>query len=247
MKPLLQLDRLTVSIGDSTIIDTFSLTLEPGSVHGIMGPNGSGKSTLANVISGHPRYTVREGDIVYDGSSVRELSPDKRAQRGMFVSFQHAPEIPGIPILTFLKEAHRACTGVDIDLDAFHEQVCAYADLVGLKREMLERTVNDKFSGGEKKRFELLQVLLLKPRLTIFDEIDSGLDVDALKVVATVINTIRSEKPLSCFVIITHYNRLWQYIRPDYVHIMMGGRLVQSGSAALADSIQAQGYQQHAL
>lgn len=226
MKQLLTIKNLTVSIEDQEIIKNFNLQINAGSVHALMGPNGSGKSSLANTLMGHPRYCVKSGTIFFNEIDITNFSPDKRAKQGLFLAFQYPQEVPGVQVFTFLKEA----------------QLCTYLQLLSMDESFAYRNVNEGFSGGEKKRFELLQLLMLKPKLAILDEIDSGLDVDALKIVAQGLAFARKENPNLSIILITHYQRILNYIEPDFVHVMQDGQLVQSGNASLAHAIDKQGY-----
>ncbi len=233
---------LCVSIGDTAILTNLSLSLAPGSVHAIMGPNGSGKSTLAHTVAGNPLYTVTNGTLWFDGENITNLSPDKRARRGLFLSFQQPLAIPGLQVFSFLKEAYRAISKKEFDADLFEKQLASYCALLQMDTSFLYRNCNDGFSGGERKRFELLQLLVLRPQFVILDEIDSGLDVDALGLVARVIALLKKENPRSMFLIITHYKRVLEYVVPNYVHILCEGRLVDSGDASLIHVVDQKGY-----
>ena len=241
---LLEIKNLHARIGDTEILHGIDLTINRGEVHAIMGPNGSGKSTLSYVLSGRDGYEVTNGDILLDGESVLEMEADERARAGMFLAFQYPVELPGVGGMAFLRAAVNARlreAGQDeIDQLEFVKMVRAEAKDLGIKDDMLKRAVNVGFSGGEKKRYEILQMALLKPSLAILDETDSGLDVDALKIVSEGVNALRSAE---CgMLVITHYQRLLNHIVPDYVHILAGGRIVKSGDKSLALDVEQNGY-----
>ena len=244
MSALLELKNLHVTVEDKEILKGIDLTIGPGEVHAIMGPNGSGKSTLAYVLTGRDGYEVTEGEVLYDGRNLLELAPEERAAQGVFLAFQYPVEIPGVPNTTFLKEALNAVRrerGED-DLDAmqFIKLLRQTVKEMGIADEMLKRAVNVGFSGGEKKRNEMLQMTLLKPRLAVLDETDSGLDIDALKTVADGVNALRS--PERSMLVITHYQRLLTYIVPDRVHVLAQGRIQRSGGKELALELEKKGY-----
>lgn len=242
MPTLLAINSLSVSIESKYIIQDFSLHVAPGQIHAIMGPNGSGKSTLAHTLMGNPTYQVTAGALLFEGSPLLDLSPDKRAQKGLFLVFQHPYEIPGLTIFTFLKEAYQAITQKLISVSDFTELLHEKMQLLSMDPQIAQRAVNEGFSGGEKKRFEMLQVLLFKPKLVVLDEIDSGLDIDALKLVCSTLEVVRKENPATSFIIITHYHRILQHITPDYVHILCQGKLVKSSGHELAEQIEKNGY-----
>ncbi len=235
---------LRVNVGDTEILKGISLRIEPGKVHAIMGPNGSGKSTLAHVISGRPGYEVTGGSVSFDGADVLEMEPEERAALGLFLAFQYPVEIPGVTNTTFLKtafNAQRKARGEkEIDPMAFLKLLREKAKLLHLPDEMLKRPLNVGFSGGEKKRNEMLQMAVLTPKLAILDETDSGLDIDALRIVAEGVNAQRS--PDRSFLVITHYQRLLDYIVPDVVHVLAKGRIVETGDADLARRLEKTGY-----
>ncbi len=241
---LLEIKNLHACIGDSKILHGIDLTIERGEVHAIMGPNGSGKSTLSYVLSGRDGYEVTDGDILLDGESVLEMEADERARAGVFLAFQYPVELPGVSGMAFLRAAVNArlreAGEAEIDQLEFVKMVRAEAKGLGIKDEMLKRAVNVGFSGGEKKRYEILQMALLKPSLAILDETDSGLDVDALKIVSEGVNLLRSAE--RGMLVITHYQRLLNHIVPDYVHILAGGRIVKSGDKTLALEVEENGY-----
>ena len=241
---LLEIKNLHARIGDTEILHGIDLTINRGEIHAIMGPNGSGKSTLSYVLSGRDGYEVTDGDILLDGESVLEMEADERARAGMFLAFQYPVELPGVGGMAFLRAAVNARlreAGQDeVDQLEFVKMVRAEAKDLGIKDDMLKRAVNVGFSGGEKKRYEILQMALLKPSLAILDETDSGLDVDALKIVSEGVNALRSAE--RGMLVITHYQRLLNHIVPDYVHILAGGRIVKSGDKSLALEVEQNGY-----
>ena len=241
---LLEIKNLHARIGDTEILHGIDLTISRGEVHAIMGPNGSGKSTLSYVLSGRDGYEVTDGDILLDGESVLEMEADERARAGMFLAFQYPVELPGVGGMAFLRAAVNARlreAGQDeVDQLEFVKMVRAEAKDLGIKDDMLKRAVNVGFSGGEKKRYEILQMALLKPSLAILDETDSGLDVDALKIVSEGVNALRSAE--RGMLVITHYQRLLDHIVPDHVHILAGGRIVKSGDKTLALEVEQNGY-----
>ncbi len=235
---------LRISVEDKEILQGISLVVEPGKVHAIMGPNGSGKSTLAHVISGRPGYTVTGGSVTFNGVNVLELEPEERAALGLFLAFQYPVEIPGVTNTIFLKtafNAQRKARGEkEMDPMAFLKLLREKAKLLQLPDEMLKRPLNVGFSGGEKKRNEMLQMAVLAPKLAILDETDSGLDIDALRIVAEGVNAQRA--PDRSFLVITHYQRLLDYIVPDVVHVLAGGRIVETGGPDLARQLEKTGY-----
>lgn len=241
---LLEIKNLHVSVGETQILKGISLALNPGEVHAIMGPNGTGKSTLSNVIAGREGYDVTEGQVLLDGQDVLAMSADERARAGIFLAFQYPVEIPGVTTSAFLKTAinakRRAAGEPEIDAMEFLNLVKAKTKALEMPYDMIKRALNVGFSGGEKKRAEVLQMTLLEPRVAILDETDSGLDIDALKVVSDGVNALRSAE--RSFLIITHYQRLLDYIVPDHVHVLVGGRIVASGDKALAKQLEAEGY-----
>ncbi len=239
---MLRLSQVTILLEQKPIVENLSLTIEPGTVHALMGPNGSGKSTLALTLMGHPRYEVVSGSITFNGEDLLALPVEKRARTGLFLACQYPPAIPGVQVLIFLKESHRMLTCQDISVAAFKELVAAAFDAVKLDHSFMYRYVHEGFSGGEKKRFEIAQLILFKPRLAILDEIDSGLDVDALVTIARVLNDLKIQNPALSLLIITHYNRVLEYIQPNQVHILSKGKLWLSGDKELAQSIERRGY-----
>ncbi len=246
MDKLLEIKNLHVKIGDKEILKGVDLTIAPGEVHAVMGPNGAGKSTLSAVLAGRPGYEVTEGSILYKGENLLEKTPEERAWAGIFLSFQYPIEIPGVTITAFMKaavNAKRKAQGLpELKAGDFLKQMKEKMALVQMKPEFARREVNVGFSGGEKKRNEIFQMALLDPQLSILDETDSGLDVDALKVVADGVNSLRS--PEKSAVIITHYQKLLEYVRPDVVHVLKDGRMVKTGGRELIDLIESQGFDQ---
>ncbi len=238
-----QIEGLRAKIENKEILKGLDLTIKNGEVHAIMGPNGTGKSTLASVLMGHPKYEVTEGTVTLDGEDLLEMSVDERARAGLFLGMQYPSEIPGVTNADFLRSAINARRGEgnEISLMKFIRQLEGKMKELEMNPEFAHRYLNEGFSGGEKKRNEILQMLLLEPRLTILDEIDSGLDIDALRIVADGVNSMRGED--RSFLIITHYQRLLNYIKPDFVHVMMQGRIVRSGGPELAERLENEGYE----
>ncbi|WP_013323187.1 Fe-S cluster assembly ATPase SufC [Gloeothece verrucosa] len=241
---ILSVRNLTANVDGKPILKGVNLEIKAGEVHAIMGRNGSGKSTFSKVLTGHPEYEVTGGEIFYKGENLLEKEPEKRALEGIFLAFQYPLEIPGVSNLDFLRVAYNARQkhlGLEeIDTFDFEDLVQEKLDIVKMNPSFLERSLNEGFSGGEKKRNEILQMALLDPTLAILDEIDSGLDIDALKIVANGVNQLA--KPDNAFLLITHYQRLLNYIEPDFVHVMYDGRIVKSGTKELALELEAQGY-----
>jgi Fe-S cluster assembly ATP-binding protein len=242
---LLDIDNLHVRIGDNEILRGLSLAVHAGEVHAIMGPNGSGKSTLAQVIAGHEDYEVTGGSVTFEGANLLELAPEERARAGIFLGFQYPVEIPGVNNAYLLKaavNAKRVHEGKP-EIDAFEFLKLARETMaqLGMDPKFLNRGVNEGFSGGEKKRNEILQLAMLEPKLAILDETDSGLDIDALKAVASGVNAMR--KPERAIVLVTHYQRLLDYVEPDYVHVLSEGRIVRSGDKSLALELEERGYE----
>jgi Fe-S cluster assembly ATP-binding protein len=231
---------LKASIGDKEILKGVNLSIFSGEVHAIMGKNGSGKSTLSNIILGHPNYNVTNGDILFQGKSILSLKPDERARLGIFLSFQYPTAIPGVTVANFLRTMLKGMQGRDIPVKEFRQILKKETTALKIEESFMGRYVNDGFSGGEKKRNEILQLSLLKPALSILDETDSGLDIDALKIVCDGINANRS--PESAFLLITHYQRMLNYVVPDKVHVFMDGKIVLSGDKSLALELEEKGY-----
>jgi Fe-S cluster assembly ATP-binding protein len=231
--------------GTKEILKGVDLTIKSGEIHAVMGPNGSGKSTLAYSIAGHPKYTVTKGEILLDGVDVLEMSVDERAKAGLFLAMQYPVEIPGVSVSNFLRTAKTAITGEAPALRTWIKDV--REAMAGLKIDSTfsERNVNEGFSGGEKKRHEILQLELLKPRFAILDETDSGLDVDALKIVSEGVNRAHKDNDLGVLMI-THYTRILKYIKPDFVHVFVDGKIAEQGGAELADQLEAEGYDRYA-
>lgn len=243
----LHIDNLHVSIireGEETveILKGVNLTVESGKTHAIMGPNGSGKSTLSYAIAGHPRYTVTQGSIILDGKDVLAMSVDERAKAGLFLAMQYPVEVPGVSMSNFLRTAATALRGEAPKLRTWIKEVKTAADELGIDQSFLHRSVNEGFSGGEKKRHEILQLSLLHPKFALLDEIDSGLDVDALRVVSEGINKYQAEDN-GGIVLITHYTRILRYITPDFVHVFSDGRIIESGGPELAHELEEHGYE----
>ena len=241
---LLKINDLHAETSGKKILQGLELEIKPGEVHAIMGPNGSGKSTLGKVLARHPEYNVTRGNLAFKGEAIHGLEPHEIAQQGLFLAFQYPTEIPGVSNMEFLKasvDAHHKANGKEqLNTTDFVRSVRALAEELGLNAEFLKRGVNEGFSGGEKKRNEILQLKLLNPELAILDETDSGLDIDALKVVAKGINDFRSDQ--NAILLITHYQRLLDYIVPDYVHVLADGKIAQSGDKTLALELEQKGY-----
>ncbi|MCC6931040.1 MAG: Fe-S cluster assembly ATPase SufC [Gemmatimonadaceae bacterium] len=241
---MLVIRNLRASVADKEILKGISLTVNAGGVHAIMGPNGSGKSTLAQVLAGHPGYEVTGGSVEYEGKDLLEMEPEARAHAGVFLAFQYPIEIPGVSNAYFLRTAYnevRKANGEEeVDPMDFLDIMTEKLKLVEMDEAMLQRSVNTGFSGGEKKRNEILQMAVLEPRLAILDETDSGLDIDALRIVAHGVNTLK--RPDRATIVVTHYQRLLEYIVPDYVHVLANGRIVKSGGKELALELEAKGY-----
>ncbi|MCC7195957.1 MAG: Fe-S cluster assembly ATPase SufC [Gemmatimonadaceae bacterium] len=241
---MLKIENLHATAGGKEILKGVSLTVNAGEVHAIMGPNGSGKSTLAQVIAGHPGFEVTQGSIVYDGENLLDLQPEERAQHGVFLAFQYPVEIPGVTNAYFLRSAYneirKARGEQQVDPMEFLDVMEQKLKLVDMDPDMLHRSVNAGFSGGEKKRNEILQMAVLEPKLAILDETDSGLDIDALRVVAGGVNALK--KPTNATIVVTHYQRLLNYIVPDKVHVLAHGKIVKSGGKELALELEARGY-----
>ena len=242
---MLSIENLHVNVGDKAILKGINLQINPGEVHAIMGPNGAGKSTLSHVLSGKAGYTVTEGKAIYDGKDLLDMAPELRAREGVFLAFQYPVEIPGVSNIYLLKAALnsiRKHKGLDeVDAMDFLTLVKDKIKLLQMDKEFLYRAVNEGFSGGEKKRNEILQAAILEPKLCILDETDSGLDIDALKIVAEGVNSLRS--PDRSFLMITHYQRLLDHIKPDFVHVLADGKIVKSGGPELALELEEKGYQ----
>ena len=238
---LLHIEDLRVEVEGKEILKGLNLSLDKGEIHAIMGPNGSGKSTLAYVLTGRPGYEVTGGKVLYNGEDILDLAPDERAQRGIFLAFQYPTEVPGVSVVNFMRTAYNAIhPDKQKSAMAFRMYLQEKIDLLEIPSELVDRYVNQGFSGGEKKRNEILQMAVLQPELAILDETDSGLDIDALKHVSSGVNKLAG--PAVGILMITHYQRLLNYIRPSTVHVLMGGRVVRSGGFELAEQLEAEGY-----
>jgi len=247
-RPILSIKNLKVTVENKEILNDITLDVMPGQVHAIMGPNGSGKSSLAYTLMGHPRYSIDAGSIEIDQELINDLSPDKRAKKGLFLAMQHPYEIEGVPYKHFLRQAYNAMydgTPQQLRLKEFNIYLAEKMALLKMDAAYAERPINVGFSGGEKKRAEILQLAVLQPRIAILDEIDSGLDVDALKIVCSGINTAKQQNPHMAIIIITHYPRILDFIKPDFVHVLAQGKIVKSGNAHLAQEIEQSGYQEN--
>jgi len=248
---LLELKNLHVALEDGTeIVKGVDLAVDPNEVHAVMGPNGSGKSTLAYALMGHPAYRITEGDVLLDGESILELEADERAQRGLFLAFQYPHAVPGVTVTSFLRSAinsiRKAKNGGQDDpipIPEFRKEIFAQMDRLKVSRELASRYLNDGFSGGEKKRVEILQMAMLRPRIAVLDETDSGLDIDALRVVAGGVKELVG--PEMGALVITHYQRILDYITPDFVHVFIDGRIVEEGGPELAHKLEAGGYERY--
>jgi Fe-S cluster assembly ATP-binding protein len=241
--PLLEVEDLHVAVGDAEILRGVDLAVGDGELHALMGPNGSGKSTLASTVLGNPSYTVTRGAIRFQGEDVTAWAPDARAKVGMFLAFQYPEEIPGVPVLQFLRQAVSARLGEDRSVLEIRLAMLEWMARLGMDPTFGERHLNEGFSGGEKKRNEILQMALLDPVVAILDETDSGLDIDALGVVAEGVKTVRAERHTMGVLLVTHYTRILDLLRPDVVHVMVGGRIVEHGGPDLADRLETEGYE----
>ena len=245
---VLEIKNLHVSVeaesGEREILKGVDLTIKSGETHAIMGPNGSGKSTLAYSIAGHPKYSISGGSVTLDGVDVIEMSVDERARAGLFLAMQYPVEVPGVSVSNFLRSAATAIRGEAPKVRTWVGEVKEAMGALGMDPAFSERNVNEGFSGGEKKRHEILQMELLKPKIAILDETDSGLDVDALRIVSEGVNRIKGKSEIA-IMLITHYTRILRYIKPDFVHVFAGGRIVEQGGAELADRLEAQGYAEY--
>ncbi|MEZ5170918.1 MAG: Fe-S cluster assembly ATPase SufC [Acidimicrobiia bacterium] len=246
-EPLLLLDDLHVRVADTTddadaILQGLSLALPVGEVHALMGPNGSGKSTLANTLLGNPSYEITRGRILFKGEDVTALSTDERAARGMFLGFQHPEEIPGVSVLNFLRQALSARKGIDMSVLEVRMGLMEWTKRLGMDDSFQDRYLNEGFSGGEKKRNEILQMAMMEPDVAVLDETDSGLDIDALRVVSEGITEVRTDRPDLGILLITHYRRILEHLTPDAVHILLDGRIVESGGPELAERLEEAGF-----
>ena len=247
-EPLLKIENLHAVIAEdgTEILRGVDLEIGRGEIHAIMGPNGSGKSTLAKVLSGHPAYEVTDGEVWFQGQNLLELEVDERARAGVFLAFQYPVDIPGVSIANFMRTAMQANRpDEELDIFDFQDALVDRMSLLEMDASFAERSVNLGFSGGEKKRNEILQLALLKPSLAVLDETDSGLDIDALKIVSKAVNALYRERADMSLLVITHYQRLLDYITPDHVHVMVSGRIARSGGAELAHELEAEGYEEY--
>ncbi len=239
--PLLEINDLHVTVEGVEVLKGVSLTLNRGEKHAIMGPNGSGKSSMANAIAGHPAYEITSGSVKIDGEDLLEMDATERALAGLFLAFQYPMAVPGVSVTAFMRSAMKARHGDSADaLRQFRKDLNAAFELLEMKKEFADRFVNDGFSGGEKKRFEILQMAMLKPKVAILDETDSGLDIDALKIVSKGVNAVAGDD--NAVLMVTHYQRILNYVKPDHVHVLMNGRIVQSGGPELAHKLEDLGY-----
>jgi Fe-S cluster assembly ATP-binding protein len=243
--PILEIKNLKASINNIEILKGLNLTVNEGEIHAIMGPNGSGKSTFSKVIAGHPAYQVLSGDIFFKGQSIVSLEPDERSHLGIFLAFQYPIEIPGVSNEDFLRLAYnsklKSNNQIEIDPIEFLSLISEKLKIIDMASTFLSRNVNEGFSGGEKKRNEILQMSLLNPELAILDETDSGLDIDALKIISKGINTYMNQN--KAIILITHYQRLLDYVKPDYIHVMQDGKIIKTGNAQLAEELEKKGYE----
>jgi len=242
MNKVLQLQSVDIISNEKVVVKNLNLSINSGEIHAIMGPNGSGKSSLAFAIMGHPGYEVRSGSVTFFGDNITALPPEKRAKRGLFLAFQYPYEIPGASVFSVLKSCYTAITGKLVSFSSFSALLHEKMDLLKIDKTFASRSLNDGFSGGEKKKFEILQMLLLKPKLAILDEIDSGLDIDSLQIVSDAIVNLKKENPDMCLLIITHYSNILKRVHPDFVHIMSGGKIRESGDFLVAKIVEQQGY-----
>ena len=238
--PLLEIDALRANVAGNEILTGLNLTIRPGEVHAIMGPNGSGKSTLANTLMGNPRYEVTGGEVRFLGEALDGMAPDERARRGLFLAFQYPVAVPGVTVVNFLRQAVNAVRGEEVPVREFRQELFQKMELLKVDRDFARRYLNDGFSGGEKKRAEMLQLAMLQPRMAVLDETDSGLDIDALRTVADGVNALMHEN--MGLLLITHYQRLLNYIKPQFVHVLIDGRIVRSGGPELAVELEESGY-----
>ena len=241
-EPLFSIENLHVGTEDATILRGVTLDIGPGELHALMGPNGSGKSTLAATLMGSPEYKVSAGRVLFRGDDITDWSADERAKAGLFLAFQYPQSIVGVSVLNFLRQAAGARRGEEISILRLRMQIMDWMDRLGIDPAFADRFLNEGFSGGEKKRNEILQMAILRPDMAILDETDSGLDIDALKTVASGVHTVRDENPQMGTLAITHYLRLLEYLAPDHVHILIDGCIVESGDMALAERLEADGY-----
>ena len=242
MTDILEIKNLHVNIKNQEILKGVNLKLELGKVYALMGPNGSGKSTLANTLMGHPNYKITQGEILFNGKDMSSLTPDERAKLGLFLSFQYPSEIPGLTILNFLKEAYNSVKKEQIGILDFKKKLETKAEELEMDKKFLLRSLNEGFSGGEKKKAEILQMVTLEPKLAILDETDSGLDIDAIRIVSKGVNSLKDEN--KTVFIITHYKRILEYIKPDKIFVMYNGKIISEGDPDLADKLEKEGYEE---
>jgi len=240
----LQIEKLEATVEGKPILKGIDLVVKQGETHALMGPNGSGKSTLANVLMGRPGYKLTAGRVLFKGEDITKLTADQRAQRGLFLAMQYPVEIPGVSVVNFLRTAYKSVKGEEINALEFRKHMKEKMKLLGVEDEMVQRYVNQGFSGGEKKKNEILQLAVLEPEIAVLDETDSGLDIDALRVVSGGINRVR-EAGRTGLLLITHYTRILRYVQPDFVHVFVGGRIVEEGGAELADKLEDEGYERY--
>lgn len=238
---LLEIKNLHTKIEDKTILKGLNLTIRPGEIHVLMGPNGAGKSTLANTLMGHPGFEVTEGELLFNGEDIQALKVDERAKRGLFLSFQYPEEVPGVTVENFLRTAKAAITGAPQNLIPFRKLLREKMQVLEIDGEHAGRYLNVGFSGGEKKKNEILQMAILEPKLAILDETDSGLDIDAVRIVSEGVKRLSNEQ--NAILVITHYNKILDYLKPDYVHVLVDGRIVKSGDVTLANQIDEAGFE----
>tara|TARA_B100000949_G_scaffold234866_1_gene255393 strand:+ start:3554 stop:4309 length:756 start_codon:yes stop_codon:yes gene_type:complete len=244
MQSTLDIKNLHVSVEGKPILKGLNLTVNKGENHAIMGPNGSGKSTLANTLMGHPKYVVDKGDILLDGENIVKLSPDKRAKKGLFLAFQYPHEVSGVSVFNFLRASFNSISETPdskpLSIIGFRKYLREKMEILGVEESFVKRYLNEGFSGGEKKKSEILQMAVLKPKIAVLDETDSGLDIDALKIVSEAINIMSG--PDLGILLITHYQRILKYVKPEFVHVLIDGRIVKSGSMSLAEELENKGY-----
>jgi Fe-S cluster assembly ATP-binding protein len=238
---LLKIKKIKTQIEGKEILKGLNLEIRKGEIHAIMGPNGAGKSTLANTLMGHPKYEVTDGEMILEGEVINDLKANERAKRGLFLSFQYPEEIPGVTVENFLRTAKIAVTGKPLKVMAFKKALKEKMELLEMKEEYAQRYLNQGFSGGEKKKNEILQMAILEPKLAILDETDSGLDVDAIRIVAQGVNSLKNSE--NSMLIITHHNKILDYLQPDFIHILVDGKIVKTGDFSLAKEIEANGYE----
>ncbi|PKL74559.1 MAG: Fe-S cluster assembly ATPase SufC [Candidatus Melainabacteria bacterium HGW-Melainabacteria-1] len=241
--PSLEIRNLHVTVADKEILKGVDLVIRNGEKHALMGPNGSGKSTLSYALMGHPNYRITQGEVLFQGENLLPLGPDERARKGLFLAFQYPMVIPGVKVFQFLRNMLKARRAADVSVREFRQLLKTKMGMLDMKEEFVRRYLNEGFSGGEKKRHEILQMALLEPTLALLDETDSGLDIDALRIVCDGINAVAADNPQMGLLIITHYQRMLNYIEPDFVHILFDGRIVKSGSKQLALDLEAHGYE----